>query len=86
MTKYVRVTWKATGHESSIPRRRLDPAKHRPTSKPAVDRDGVPLPPKYHTTVAKAAVVKKKTTAASGSQHSAPIQNGPQADITKESD
>lgn len=54
MTDYVRVVWhrQKDRPESTIPAHRYDPKKHRRTPKPAVDRHGKPLPPKYRTDLA----------------------------------
>ena len=44
MSKDIRVTWKATGHESTIPAHRFDADRHDEAEKPAVDRLGKRLP------------------------------------------
>lgn len=49
MTDYVRVRSLATGHESTIPEARFDYERWERLTKPAVDRYGAPLPPKYRT-------------------------------------
>lgn len=60
MSEFVRVKDKTTGHEYSV--RRPDPKRVDVLDKPAVDRNGKPLPAKPKTTVAAVASAKKKTT------------------------
>lgn len=91
MVDYIRVAWRRTGHESTIPAHRFDPMRHRKTEKPAVDRNGSPLPPKFHTTVdGEAAKRRKPATPADSSTHlveGAVAQRDPQATIeTEETD
>ena len=54
MTVYLRVQWRATGHESTIPAVRFDHRRHVHVRKPATDRHGKPLPPKFRTNLAGA--------------------------------
>ena len=49
MTEHIRVRWNATGHHSTIPAHRFDSERHTKLKSDAVDRNGVPLPPKYKT-------------------------------------
>ena len=62
MAEYVRVRWKATGHQSSIPIHRFDAERHTNLKRPAVDRNGEPLPPKYKTPVSPKAADETDTT------------------------
>ena len=57
MSEFVRVKDKATGHEYSARRPDLD--KVEVLDKPAVDRNGRPLPPKYKTSVTNQAAAKQ---------------------------
>ena len=85
MPEYVRVTWKATGHESTIPAHRFDAKRHKKAGKDAVDRHGVPLPPKFHTTVAKEAAKRSATTTNSPAPaEGEAADNGHQATETEE--
>lgn len=63
MTDYVRVRWAATGHHSTIPAHRYDAERHTKLKSPAVDRNGVPIPPKYKTSVAEVASESKAGSA-----------------------
>lgn len=88
MSDYLRVTWKATGHESSIPASRFDSDRHRELSeKDATDSTGAPLPPKYKTTVTKAAAVKRTSAKPKPKPKPNPKPDpGQQADLKKEQD
>lgn len=63
MTEHIRVRWNATGHHSTIPAHRFDSERHTKLKSDAVDRNGVPLPPKYKTSVAAAAPDSKAGSA-----------------------
>lgn len=59
---HVRVKDDATGHELTVTRARFENAPKGAftvVDKPAVQADGTPVPPKYKTTVAKAAAAKQ---------------------------
>lgn len=89
MPDYIRVTSRATGHESTIPAHRFDAKKHKKAGKDAVDRHGDPLPPKFRTTVDKEAAKKRPETtndsSATGAEGTA-ASDGHQATETKETD
>lgn len=61
MSDYIRVRDNDTGHEYTISADRLKRDAQAPLDKPAVGPGGEPLPPKFRTTVAKAAGVKAGT-------------------------
>lgn len=76
MPEFIRVKDKTTGHEYSIREHLFDSAAHEKSDKSAYGHDGDIAPPKFRTTVAKAAVQKSVTQAA---------PSGQQADPKKES-
>lgn len=61
MAEYVRVSDKETRHHYSVPREQYDatPELWDELKQPAADAAGDPLPPKYHTSVAKSAPEKQ---------------------------
>lgn len=73
---YIRVKDKTTGHEYSIHEHLFNGDAHEKSDKPAIGRNGDVAPPKFRTTVAKAAAAKPATPAA---------PSGQQADPKKES-
>lgn len=79
MPDYLRVKQKDTGHELSVTRAMYDfaPDAYDVLEKSATNSAGVPLRPKYKTTVNKAAA---KKTATSRSTNSAPTQTATPAD------
>lgn len=58
MSDYIRVRDKDTGHEYTIREHRMQGEAHTRLDKPALGAGGEPLPPKYKTTVNKAAEEK----------------------------
>lgn len=67
MSDYVRVKQADTGHEMTLPVEHVEAAdsgSYTVLDKPAVDEGGSPLPPKFKTTVAKAAASKSGQQAA----------------------
>jgi len=81
MSEYVRVKQVETGHELSVPKSHADAVGgYEVLDKDAVDLSGNPLPPKYRTTVKRAA----KTSASKAA--SQPSTAGRQADDKKEND
>lgn len=64
--EYVRVRDKETSHHYTITRARYDrsPDLFQELKQDATDAAGDPLPPKYHTSVAKSASEKKAATSA----------------------
>lgn len=61
MPDFLRVRVKDTGHEISIRKDRYDEAVYTKTDKDALGPDGLPLAPKFKTTVDKSAAAKKAT-------------------------
>lgn len=53
--EFIHVKDKSTGHEYPVRAHLFNPDAHEETGKPALGRDGFPVPPKFKTTVAKAA-------------------------------
>lgn len=80
MSEFIRVRQNETGHELSVPKSHAEATGgYEQIDKPAVDAAGSPLPPKYRTTVDKAA--NKTPASQAGSR---PNPEGRQADIKKE--
>ena len=61
MPDYIRVRMNDAGHEITIRADRFDKDAATKLDKPALGPNGLPLPPKYRTTVTKAAA--RKTSA-----------------------
>lgn len=76
MTEYLRVKWKATGHESTIPAHRFDGDRHDETEKPAIDGRGEPLPAKHKSP-------RKSRRPSQPSADPVDGDNGHEADLTE---
>lgn len=93
MSDYVRVRQHKTGHELSVPRSHAEATGGYEVleDRPAVDSAGNPLPPKYRTTVDRAAKQNRRDrrapqTPAADAAAPGPTPEGQQADDIKEND
>lgn len=82
--KFLRVKDNETGHEYSVKQSRFDanPNLYTAVDKPATLPSGLPLPPKYKTTVAKKAAENK---AASQARNPRKTTDSPEPDEKAES-